>query len=447
MLNYLRDKINAAGGLGFIVGGYVRHEMMKKLHGNIFGPNNDVDLEVYDLTQEEFETRFLPDFPGTEMVGRVFGVYKFKVDGQEIQINLPTVRESFGPGHKEEKVVIVPDLPFIEACRRRNFTVNAMMIPLGGGQIWDFFGGQKHCQERLLVPTSSLFSQDPLRVLNGMKLAGIYGFRASGELKALDCNLSSLPMERIWGEWWNWAYRSNVPAYGMTYLVNMDLCPKMLFDLIGLPQDPIYHPEGDVWTHTMHAINLATLVAGRNWLEPEDRGILVLAALCHDLGKLTTTDLVNERWASPGHDKAGEPLTHQFLSSIGCPLKMQDRIVELVGLHMAHVHNMKPKKLRARLKYNSPEMWLNIVEADHSARPPLPVGIPQSAKVLYDAVTQIPAEEIKPIITGKTIIDLFNTQFGPEIGRLKRLAYEAQLEGVFSDLEGGIEFIRKEVIK
>jgi tRNA nucleotidyltransferase (CCA-adding enzyme) len=441
MLNFLRDKINAAGGRGFIVGGYVRHEVMKKLYGDIFGPNNDIDLEVYGLTQEEFEARFLPDFPGTEMVGRVFGVYKFKVDGQEIQINLPTIRESCGPGHKDEKVVIVPDLDYREACRRRNFTVNAMMIDTNSGLRLDFFGGYEDCKGKMLRPTSKLFGQDPLRVLNGMKLAGIYGFKASSQLMALDCNLSSLPMERTWGEWWNWAYRSIVPANGMKYLLDMGLCPKMLFDLQGLPQDPIYHPEGDVWMHTMIAIDWASLVGIREQLEPEDRGVLVLAALCHDLGKLTTTEMVNGRWASPGHDKAGELLTHQFLSSIGCPLKMQDRIVELVGLHMAHVHNMKPKKLKSRLKYNSPEMWLNIVEADHSARPPLPVGVPQSAQDLYEAITQIPTEEIKPIVTGSHLMEWVGLKPGKELGHWKNRLYEAQLEDRFASIEGGKDLL------
>lgn len=444
VIDYVTNKVINAGGQPWVVGGFVRHLVMEGLHGH-FGPNNDIDMEVYGLDQSTFEQKLLWHFPNVSMVGKVFGVYKFQVNGIEVQINLPTIRKSSGPGHKDEEVEVIPNLPFEQACKRRNFTVNAMMLNPANWELIDLYNGVEHCRRKSLVPTSSLFSQDPLRVLNGLKLAGIYGFIPAYSLMEItkECDTSSLPIERIWGEWWNWAYRSIHPSNGIRYLGMLNRSPKLIQDMKGIPQDPEWHPEGDVWQHSMLCVDFAAYIAIRDELEPEDRAVLVLSSLCHDLGKIATTIEKDNRWVSPGHDLAGENPTREFLTSIGCPAKLQERIVELAVLHMAHVHKMGPKKLKSKLRHNSIEMWQRIVEADHSARPPLPAEVPGDALELVNQITSIPPEAIKPIVDGKSLMESFGMKPGQELGKLKNAAYEAQLDNKFDSLENGLDYIRK----
>lgn len=155
--------------------------------------------------------------------------------------------------------------------------------------------------------------------------------------------------DRIWMEWQAWALRGTTPAIGLTFLRDtkyLSLFPE-LSALIDVPQDPQWHPEGDVWTHTLHVCDAAAEIADREQLLDEDRSVLMLSALCHDLGKATHTTFGNGRWHAYGHEAGGVAPTLSFLDRIGCPIPIRESVVPLVTNHLVHaVKKVTPRLVR-----------------------------------------------------------------------------------------------------
>ena len=152
--------------------------------------------------------------------------------------------------------------------------------------------------------------------------------------------------------------------------------------LMDVPQDPQWHPEGDVWTHTCLVCDAAAHIAGRQQLNTENRQVLLLAALCHDLGKPQTTKMSRGRWRSRGHCQAGVVISRQFLQKIACSITIQTVIEPLVNEHLSYVQAGTAKAVKRLIKRLHPasiEQLLWLVEADCSGRPPLPKGLPDSA--------------------------------------------------------------------
>jgi tRNA nucleotidyltransferase (CCA-adding enzyme) len=322
------------------------------------------------------------------------------------------------------------------------------------GEIFDFFDGVKDLEYGALRATSPAFSEDPLRVLRGMQFAGRFGFVMDSATLQLCRNMMgnyhALPKERVFEEWWKWASKSMRPSMGLDVLVQtgwITLFPQ-LNDLIGLQQDRRHHPEGDVWTHTKMVCDEAEQITNRDKLDERDRGVLMFAALCHDLGKATTTQVEDDRITSRGHDKAGGPLTEMFLDSIGAPKWLKDSVVPLVIEHMAHVHVPEDqlttrvvRRLANRLSPSTMAMWSRICEADHGGRHPLPRGNPVKAWMKVAEPLQVINDRPRPILMGRHLLAL-GMKPGVEMGRITKGAFEAQLDGVFDNEEGALAWAK-----
>ncbi|MEP7190086.1 MAG: HD domain-containing protein, partial [Roseiflexaceae bacterium] len=373
------DAIQAAGGRALIVGGAVRDVLMG------IAPS-EYDIEVYDLPIERL-LDVLAGLGRVDAVGRSFGILKLRTPtGHELDISLPRRESKVGAGHRGFLATPDPTMTPREAAARRDFTWNALAVT-PEGELLDFFGGAADLRAGIIRHTTAAFAEDPLRVLRAMQFAARFDMRLAPQTAALCRTLlpeaATLATERIWGEWQKWALKGHKPAAGLRVLAEtgwLTLYPE-LAALTDCPQDPLWHPEGGVWLHTLYVCDAAAVIAEREQLADDQRAILLFAALCHDLGKPATTAIgADGRIRSPGHALAGLELAEALLRRLGCPRALVAQAGPLVREHMAHigmqVSDRTVRRLALRLTPATIAQWGWLVEADHSGRPPLPASTP-----------------------------------------------------------------------
>lgn len=440
MLQKIMTDIQDYGGNPFIVGGAVRDHLLGKTP-------KDTDVEVYGMSCEQL-IGILSKFGKVDQVGISFGVIKlYTSDGKDYDFSLPRRENKSGNGHKGFIAKPDPTMTLQEAAGRRDYTINAIsMTP--DGQIIDPYGGADDLKNRVLRHTSNAFGEDPLRVLRGMQFAGRMGMKVDGVTAKLCHSLRSeyahLAKERVWGEWYKWAAKSIKPSAGLSFLhaCHWDKLYPAIKRLQKTPQDRNHHPEGSVWQHTLYVCDVAAEIAVRENLDSDRRAILVFAALCHDFGKPSTTIIENGRIKSPGHDDAGQPIAIEFMLSIGAPEKVVHEVGELTKLHMRHVFgDITPKAARrmvAKMQYTDIDMLMMVMEADHSGRPPLPKGLPESAKRLRElAQIEVNNNTVAQWAMGRHLIE-HGFQSSPRFGEVLRHIYEQQLDGMFQSAENAI---------
>lgn len=241
-------------------------------------------------------------------------------------------------------------------------------------------------------------------------------------------------------DWLDWTESCTQPGNLLAYMrVNgtLDYFPEIA-TLIDCHQDPRWHPEGDVFDHTVHVVNEA---AGQGV-------VIVFGALCHDFGKpavaefsKTKNDPVS-RWRCPNHTGAGIVPTRNFLNRIGAPDDLTEKVVELVEHHMMH-NGLEPehvtrKMLRRRLgklQYATPEELFAVMIADGNGRPPLPKETPPEVMrmiELWKEGLEEPEDDFVPLLRGKHLI-ASGFEEGPLIGRILDEAKEVQLSDGFTD--------------
>jgi tRNA nucleotidyltransferase (CCA-adding enzyme) len=260
-------------------------------------------------------------------------------------------------------------------------------------------------------------------------------------------------------EYWKAFVTSGNPLFYVDHIHELELLPQELLDLVGVPQDELHHPEGDAFTHTMMVVKQAMKIANRENLNYDARLVLMFAALCHDLGKATHTQIHEDgRITSYGHAEAGVEPTITMLLSIGLDEAYLQYITPLVKEHMAHIGYYMPevtkrqvRRLMQRLQPANIQMLGYLVEADMSGRGGkyFNQGLPDKFKMILEIAETIDLDtenKIAPIITGD---DLQALGFiaGPQLGQIKQLVYEAQLEEAFTDQRGGYEWIMRNIIE
>ena len=327
MARRVAERVRAAGGTTYYVGGFVRDRLMGR-------PGKDVDIEVHGLRPEAL--RAILDSLGerTEM-GASFGIYGLR--HCTLDIAMPRRERATGRGHRDFSVDVDPFLGAREAARRRDFTVNAMMEDVLTGEVLDPFGGQRDLSARVLRHVDDRsFPEDPLRVLRAARFAAGLGFSVAPETVALcrRVDLSALPRERVLEELKRALLESAAPSGFFRVLREMEQLgawfPEVL-SLAGVPQEPDFHPEGDAFEHTLHVLDEAAKLRGgaRHPL------VFLLSALCHDFGKAETTARGEDgRIHAYGHEAAGVPLAERFLSRLTDERTILQGVPNLVGLHM-----------------------------------------------------------------------------------------------------------------
>lgn len=451
-LDRIVRELHAGGFRALVVGGAVRDTLLGL-------EPKDIDIEVYRITYDRL-AEFLTPHGRIDLVGKAFGVVKFTAsDGAPCDFSVPRRDNKIGLGHRDFLTTFDPGITPREAASRRDFTINSLAYDLIEGRVLDFLNGREDLENRVLRATSAAFSEDPLRVLRGMQFACRFDMGldpVTAEMcRTISDQYSTLPKERVAEEFMKWAVKATRPGRMIEYLTASGWIGHFpeVDRLRGVPQEPEWHPEGNVDIHTMHVVDAAARIAERDELEADDRAVLLFAALSHDFAKADTTELREKdgrlRWTAYGHEAAGGPLARRFLERIGIKSAIVEQVVPLVEHHLAHasigmdVTARAARRLAVRLAPASIAQLIRLIEADASGRPPMPPGLPESAARLRDMAAEQSVRERPqaPLILGRHVLPYFNGRSGAHIGEVTRAAYEAQADGAFSTQEEALGWL------
>ena len=328
---YLKDYHNSQA---VIVGGSVRDYFLQL-------PIKDYDIEVYGLSKiEELET-ILSKFGSVNLVGKSFGVLKFVYQGMEYDFSFPRLESKVGVGHCGFDVICNGSMEFKDASLRRDFTINAMGYNIETKEFLDPYNGREDIKNRTLKHINSKsFIEDPLRVYRAVGFCARFNFKLDSNTERLCQNmvkngdLEELPKERVYTEFKKLFLKSQKPSIGFELMKKLGILRYFpeLNAIINIPQDKKYHPEGDVWIHTMMSIDAMVKLKSDN---ERDNLRLFYATLCHDFGKATTTKIVDNRVRAISHEQAGLEPTKSFLYRITNEHSFINSILPLVKYHLS----------------------------------------------------------------------------------------------------------------
>ena len=442
------------GGRAFLVGGWVRDLEALRLRGVEGIPASEYDLEVYRLPAERLAS-LLGRFGDVRLVGQSFAVYKVVPRSGSglkapIDVSLPRRDTKVAPGHRGFSVLGDPELSFEEATRRRDFTVNAMMFDPLAGETLDVWGGRADLRAGLLRAVDpSTFVEDSLRVLRGMQFAARFELAVEPATVALcrGIDLSDLPSERLWGEMEKLLLLAKRPSVGLSWADRLGVVDRLfpeLKALQGCPQEPEWHPEGDVWIHTLLAIDVAKGEIGG--LPKEKALAVLLAVICHDFGKPSTTAVVDGRIRSYEHEAAGVPPTRSFLDRLNVHsllgYDLREQVVQLVAHHLTPSHYYKNREnvgdgaFRRLARRLEPDLLYRVSRADCLGRTGSFSTDAQEWFIAKVRGLQVESRPPAPVFMGRHLLEM-GIPPGPVVGRITRAIYEMQLDGRVTTLEDG----------
>ncbi len=434
----------AAGGRALIVGGWVRD----RLRGH---PSKDIDLEVFGVPQDRLAPLLAP-FGRVEAVGQSFPVYKVVVEGKGdlIDVALPRRESKTGRGHKGFEVVGDPAMTVEDAARRRDFTVNAIAWDPLTDTCEDPFDGRADLDRRVLRAVDlTTFGDDSLRVLRAVQFAARFEFALDADTAALcrRTTLDDLPAERIWGELEKLLLAALRPSVGFALSLDLGVVDRLLPELkplVGCEQEPEWHPEGDVWTHTLLVIDKA-----RDLNADLDRPRLIalmLGSVCHDLGKPATTAVIDGRIRSLNHEDAGVAPTLSLLDRLNVHtidgFDVRTQVVGLVAHHLKPGMFYKAAQVgdgafcRLAQKVDL-ELLARIARADCLGRTG---DFDCTAMDWFIARARALGVEHRPpapLLMGRHLLAL-GLSPGPKVGEILQVVYERQLDGEVRSVEEAI---------
>ncbi len=432
-----------------IVGGYVRDALL-----NI--PSKDIDIEVFGVESLEVLLPLLESFGVLNSVGKSFGVLKMQFEGLEIDLSIPRKEEKIARGHKGFDITLDSGLSFGEAARRRDFSINAMGYDIVSSQLLDPFHGREDLEKKILdMVDATTFIEDPLRLYRAMQFAARFELKPSFALIKLaqemvhNTLLEELPKERVFEEFKKLFLKSKRPSIGFEVMDSFGMLEyfKPLKDLQGVPQNPKYHPEGDVWIHTMMVIDAMQKLHGA---DEKENLLLSLAALCHDLGKPATTKLEAGIIRAIGHENVGAEITEAFLERLTDEKQLIQNILPLVKYHLKprqfYDQGAKSAAIRRLARAVNIRQLVLVAKADFLGRTTKEAhkGDFTAGDWLLERAKHLKVEEeaLAPVIQGRDLIAQ-GLKPSKDFKTFLDAAYEAQMEGLFSTHEEGLIWLKE----
>ncbi len=420
MDNFLKAKeiacaVKEHGGTAYFVGGFVRDKLLGI-------ENKDIDIEVHRIDVKTLREILSGQGEILEM-GESFGIFSLK--GFNIDIAMPRSETASGKGHRDFDISVNAYIGTKKAAQRRDFTVNALMEDVLTGEVIDHFGGLSDLEGKILRHVNDIsFPEDPLRVLRLAQFAARFGFSVAEETKALckKIDLSYLSRERVEGELKKALLKSQKPSVFFEVLrqVNgLEVWFPLILKLTGLPQNPEYHPEGDVWTHTMQVLD-----RGAVYREKVSKPYyFMLSALCHDLGKIAVTKEINGKIHAYAHEKEGIPLVKEFLEKITNEKEALSYALNMTLYHMkpgVMARNSSSVKAFNRLFDESvaPVDLIYLVLSDEGER------YENTGEILFSRLEEFNRIMSRPFVQGK---DLIAAGLTPDKNFSEILAYSHKL--------------------
>ena len=436
-------KVRDRGGRALAVGGFVRDRLLGEA-------SKDLDLEVFGIPEAEL-LPLLASIGRVDAVGQAFAVYKIGA----VDVALPRRESKTGRGHKAFAVTGDPFMSAADAARRRDFTINAISWDPLSDEYVDPVGGRADLEQRVLrVVDPERFADDSLRVLRALQLAARFELDATAETIALcrSLPLDDLPPERVWGEFEKLLLKAARPSLGFALARVMDVTPKLLPEmhaLIDCPQEPEWHPEGDVWIHTLMVIDQARRLNGD--LDRARLATVMLGAVCHDLGKPSTTAVIDGRIRSLGHEEAGVAPATQVLDRLN--VQSLDGFDVRAQVLAVTAHHLKPGafyKVRGELTDGAFRRLAQKVDMELLARVARADCLGRTGSFdcsamdwFLERARTLGVEHAPPapILMGRHLIEL-GVAPGPRMGELLRAVYERQLDGAVTTLDEAIAEVK-----
>ena len=432
------------GGRAVIVGGWVRDRIMGR-------PAKDADVEVYGLDAPALR-EVLQQFGSVNAVGESFTVFKVG----DVDVSLPRRDSKTGRGHRGFSVEGDPTMSIAEAARRRDFTINAIAFDPLTGEHLDPFGGTEDIRRRCLRAVDGrTFADDSLRVLRAVQFAGRFEFDLEPQTAEL-CRrlpLDDLPAERIWGEMEKLLLQAASPSIGLRLALDLGVIARLfpqLASLAGCAQEPEWHPEGDVWVHTLMVVDQA-----RRRIDDLDHPrqvTVMLGALCHDLGKPATTAVIDGRIRSMEHEQAGVAPAAALLDRLNIHslggFDVRTHVLGIVAHHLKPLAFFKAASpvgdgaFRRLAQKVDLELLARVAESDCLGR----AGDFDCSGIRWflDRARELGVEHEAPppILKGRHLLELA-VRPGPAMGAVLRQVYERQLDGRVTSLDEAIAAARE----
>ena len=436
--------VAAADGRAFIVGGWVRDYLLGR-------PNKDVDLEIYGVPVDRLR-QLLESIGPVNTVGESFTVYK--VGGVDVAI--PRRESKIGRGHRAFAVTGDPAMSLADAARRRDFTINAMLLDPLTMKIEDPFGGRADLLERkvLRAVDAATFGDDSLRVLRGIQFAARFDLWMDEGTKAI-CRalpLDDLPSERVWGEIEKLLLLAPRPSIGFALALELGVVDRLFPEikaLVGCPQEPEWHPEGDVWVHTLMVVDQA-----RTRIDDLDKPLriaVMLGAVAHDLGKPPTTAFIDGRIRSMDHEQAGVAPATALLDRLNVHTiggyDVRHQVLGMVAHHLKPHSFSKAKEpvgdgaFRRLAQKVDLELLARLAKSDCLGR----TGTFDCAAIdaFLERARALGVEHAapEPLVKGRDLLAL-GMRPGPDVGAALRRIYEQQLDGRVTTVDEGLAVAR-----
>ncbi len=430
LANIICDRLRRQGHQAYLVGGCVRDLVMGRKPAD------------YDVTTDASPQRVMQLFPNAIAVGAHFGVVLLPGNGFKVEV--ATFRSDLGytDGRHPDHVQFAKTPQ--EDVQRRDFTINGLLMRHDTGEVLDFVDGQKDIREgviRAIGEPERRFAEDKLRMLRAVRFAARFGFRIEpATFRAIRRHANQIPQisaERIREELTKLLTEGAARA-AFELLDQSWLLPIILPEVAamkGVPQPPQFHPEGDVWVHTL--LMIGGLPAGCS-------ATLAWGTLLHDVGKPPTFGSAAEtgdRIRFDGHVSVGSVMARAICSRLRFSTNDTEQIVALVANHMKFkdVRDMRKATLKRFVRLPKFEEHLALHRLDC-------LGSHRNLdhyQFVQNFLRDTPREQVQParLLTGDDLISL-GYQPGPAFSGILREIEDAQLDGQITSREEALEFVK-----
>jgi len=450
IIKTISAELSKQNAQAIVVGGAVRDHFLGK-------SCKDYDIEVYGLKSLERLEEILSKHGSVNLVGKSFGILKFVYKGEEYDFSFPRTEQKVDVGHRGFLVKCDGFLTFKEAARRRDFTINALGYNVEKKEFLDPFNAKADMASKTLRHIDAkTFVEDPLRVYRAVQFCARFEYTLAKESFELCSNmveqglLDELPKERIWGEFKKLLLKSKKPSVGFELMRKLGIIERYfpeLHAIVGVPQSPIWHPEGDVWIHTLMALDkMVTLLKG----DEKQKLKMMYAILCHDLGKATHTQVTPQKISAIGHEKAGLKPTERLLYRLTNEHGFIESILPLVEHHLAPSTyfrgGAKDSTIRRLATKVNIEELVRVARADFLGR-----TTKASLKGVYEAgdwllkkakELKVQSQPLSPLLQGRDLIEQ-GLKPSKEFKKLLNIVYEEQLKGTVKSKSDAISYLKK----
>jgi poly(A) polymerase len=413
-------RLRGAGHEAFLVGGCVR-DLIRGV------TPQDFDI-VTAARPEQVRTLFARTVP----VGARFGVVLVIEGGRPYEVATFRVETGYDDGRRPSRVAFATAE---EDVRRRDFTVNGLFMDPETGRIIDYVDGRRDIERRLIRTIGDpkeRFAEDHLRMLRAIRFTAMLGFTIDPETMAAIRQqapaIQRISAERIREEL-NRILTSGGAREGMELLTDSGLLEEILPEVLalrGVSQPPAFHPEGDVWEHTLRMLAL---------LPVEDGGAdlrLAWAVVLHDIGKAVTRSENATGTHFYGHVQQGEEIAEAILQRLRFSREETETILALVRGHMLfmNVQEMRPNRLKRFLRQPDFFLHLELHRLDCLGSH----GLLDHHEFCLQKLEEYSKEELRPspLLTGEDLIGMGYIP-GPVFREILRAVEDAQLSGEVSD--------------